>query len=933
MKLLKKVASCVFLICLLSCYGAAQAVPSTGCTLEAPTFATNAANIFNDRQEQDLGDVLAEYFESDMRIAHPAADDQLTRIGERLLAMLPATGIHYRFRIYDSGEINGFSLAGGRVYISRKLIAAVKNEDELAGVIAHEIGHISTHQTAIEITRILRIRLGVTQVTDRADITARIHQLFSTPAKPNEDENTEEKGELTADRVALYAMARAGYAAESFPSFFNQVSLNKGKTGNKLSDFFGLTHEAAKRYRSALKLVEALPEGCKGAPQETSDAFSAWQRSTVEEHVKTVAEGLDGDKPLTLDPPLRPSLWRIRFSPDGSSLLAQDEAGISVLDRSTAKVLFRIDAQDVDAAQFAPDSKSVVFSDSRLRVEQWSVATQQRLSVKELVIFDGCLQTQLSPDGRTLVCAYMNKQIPAVNVGLRFIDVESGKTFLEKPGFFVATVSTPEAMWRHIVYGRLAGIGMMSMLTSPDGKYLLLVAGDSAMAYDLQLRQPVPLAGKLKELSQTRMSFLGPGQLYAVVRPKGNGMHVARILSFPEGKVITETEIGEQEIEGVTKGSSLIVRPLKDYAVGLFDPLQQKVFAATKLSAIDAWENFIAMEDGTGGVVIGQMGVPGSQKIPLPLAPLLFPRAGVFSPDGKYLAVSMKNRAVIWDLATGKQVKMTRPFRSAWMDDKDQLFGQFPKYIDKDPVELRIATAPLDVKDLGKYEGEDFQYHDLQFSFKPMGKEKATSHHATMEVRKMETQAVAWTRDFPHETPACWAAEDNRIVLAWDLRSETAQSEIKTYPALQHQADALKDKKKGFLLDTVAPDTGAPLEQVVIPEADLSGGFNDSRRAMISGEFVLVKGERGNTVIYRIEDGVKVAEFFGAPLTSDAASGVIAAVNRENEILLVDERNGKEIKRFSFASPIRLARIVTGKEKQLIVLTADQVVHRVPLPQ
>jgi hypothetical protein len=68
-------------------------------------------------------------------------------------------------------------------------------------------------------------------------------------------------------------------------------------------------------------------------------------------------------------------------------------------------------------------------------------------------------------------------------------------------------------------------------------------------------------------------------------------------------------------------------------------------------------------------------------------------------------------------------------------------------------------------------------------------------------------------------------------------------------------------------------------------------------------------------------------------LTSDAASGVIAAVNRENEILLVDERNGKEIKRFSFASPIRLARIVTGKEKQLIVLTADQVVHRVPLPQ
>ena len=76
-----------------------------------------------------------------MRIAPPADDDELTRIGEKLLATLPPTGIHYRFRIYDSGEVNAFSVAGGRVYVSRKLIAAVKNEDELAGVLAHELGH------------------------------------------------------------------------------------------------------------------------------------------------------------------------------------------------------------------------------------------------------------------------------------------------------------------------------------------------------------------------------------------------------------------------------------------------------------------------------------------------------------------------------------------------------------------------------------------------------------------------------------------------------------------------------------------------------------------------------------------------------------------------------------------------------------------------
>jgi hypothetical protein len=289
----KSLSALVF--CFLS-YGApAQSTANEPCTLEPPAFATSAPNIFNDRQEQDLGDALAEYFESDMRIAPPAAVDQLTRIGERMLAALPPTGIHYRFRIYDSGEVNGFSLAGGRVYISRKLIAAVKNKDELAGVLAHEIGHLSTHQTAIEMTRLFRVRVGVNQVTDRADIFAKVHRLMSTPAKPYEEEDKEEKDQLVADHVALYAMIRSGYAAESFAQFLNESMINKGKTGNWLTDVFGLTHEASQRYRSALKLIVELPAGCTGKPTTAGVAFLAWQRSMVEERVKTLAEGVTGD--------------------------------------------------------------------------------------------------------------------------------------------------------------------------------------------------------------------------------------------------------------------------------------------------------------------------------------------------------------------------------------------------------------------------------------------------------------------------------------------------------------------------------------------------------------------------------------------------------------------------------------------------------------
>jgi len=927
----------VVLLCLLSCGAVAQTTPATPCSLEPPAFTTNSANIFDDRQEQDLGDALAEFVESDMRISQPSADDQLTRIGERMLATLPATGVHYRFRIYDSGEVNGFSFAGGRVYISRKLIAAVKNEDELAGVLAHEIGHQATHQTAIEMTRAFRIRLGVTQMGDRADVFAKVHQLFSTPAKPNEDQDREEKDQLVADHVAMYAIVRAGYSPESFASFLNEIMMNKGKMGNWFTDAFGLTHEASQRYRSALKLIAALPEGCKGNQPVASEAFLGWKRSVMEERVKDAVNGVTGDRTVRLDPPLRPSPWRIRFSPDGKTVLVQDEGSITVVDRAAEKVLFQIEAPDAELAQFTPDSTGVVFNDSNLRVERWNVATGKREWVKELVVYDGCSQTRLSADGKTLACVRVTPLTNPPRIGLRLIDVESGNQFFEKPGFFEISAFFSYSVQFQFAMAAFSGGDIVSLLESPDGRFLLAAAGQNVIAYDLIERRPIQLGGKLKGLQQTQMTFIGSNELFMVGEAKQGGLRHGLLLSFPDGRLLKDIDIGEVRVEGVTKGEALMASPLKDYAIGLVSLENGKIVAVSKLPAMDLYDKSLVSENSLGGVQFGEPGVEGSKRVPLPVGSLPRARAAAFSADGKYLSLSLRNRSAIWKADTGQQLLVLRPLRSGWIDDQDMLWGQYPKYMDRDPVETRLSLNTLTVEDpnvnqtLGKYDDDGWQFHQLQFLLKPMGKDKNTYHHATLEVKKMDTQAVVWTRDFPHEVPACWAAEDNRLVLEWDLGSDAAKEEIKAHADLQKEVEAFKDRKKGALIETVVPETGAPLEQVVIPEADLTHGWGDLRRAVVSGEFVLVRGELDNTGIYRLDSGAKIGEFFGAPVATDARTGVIAAVNREDEILLVDERTGKELKRFTLGSPVRLARIVTGKEMTLLILTADQMVHRLPL--
>src|SRR5271170_2561358 len=95
---------------------------ATPCPAAPAILNSSGKNIFNDQQEQYLGDAIAEWIEPDLKlIPHSGENDYLAGIGQKLLAALPLSGIHFQFRLYDSGELNAFSVAGGRVYISRKL--------------------------------------------------------------------------------------------------------------------------------------------------------------------------------------------------------------------------------------------------------------------------------------------------------------------------------------------------------------------------------------------------------------------------------------------------------------------------------------------------------------------------------------------------------------------------------------------------------------------------------------------------------------------------------------------------------------------------------------------------------------------------------------------------------------------------------------------
>ncbi|HYJ88649.1 MAG TPA: M48 family metalloprotease, partial [Pyrinomonadaceae bacterium] len=622
------------------------------CQPPTPPIEVSGQNIFTEQQEMDLGDAVAEHVQRNHRIIN---DEELTRhlrrIGERLTKHLPPTSLHFQFFLFDVNDVNAFTLPGGRIYVSRKLVAFAKNEDELAGVIAHELGHIVARHSALDMTRLLREVLGVTQVTDRRDIFAKYNQIIENAArKPKAFEKLQdhESGDQNvADLIGLYAMSQAGYDPQAQAALWDRYFELKGKTGGILADLFGRTKPQQKRLREMLRGLSSLPAECVG-PRVTANTeeFQQWQAAVVAYTGLGRKESLSG---LTLKEHLKPALRsdinHSRFSPDGKLILAQDDSGINVLSRQPLSSLFRIHAADARPAQFTPDSRQVIFHTSNMRVEIWDIAEQKLKIAREAVVRKACLQTALSPDGSTLACL-------DGDFGMNLIDVQTGNSVFQKKSFtqlgfydalmmiFASLIADESSDMDEREY--------VSMSFSPDGRYFL--AGDrsislgaigyttevQSLVFDLSTRTPVSVKGDLKNVLSSGFAFVGPDKI--VGKNQGNPKK-AGLYRFPSGEVIEPFELHGPTLKPVTAGNYVLLRNFGRLSGGIMDVATRKVFQIGPRPVLDAYEETLAYEQRNGELALNDIKGGQAQVAALPQSPLGRIYAADVTPDFKWLAV------------------------------------------------------------------------------------------------------------------------------------------------------------------------------------------------------------------------------------------------------------------------------------------------------
>jgi WD40 repeat protein len=895
--------------------------------------ASTSTNIFNPQQELDLGDVEAEWLERNYRVIH---DDELAArldlVTQRILAQLPPTPLKFRVILIDSPVVNSFSVGAGRIYVTRKMVAFLRNDDELAGLIGHEMGHILTHQNAIEMTREFHDFLGVDSVGDRKDILDKFNRMLDSIARnknaltktAERDWQQEEPHQFQADRVALYAAAAAGFSPQAFVEFFDRLAQTHGKTGNLLTDFFGATKPDEKRLRELHKSLTLLPEVCRAiAPAAPSADFLAWQASVIaysglgrREHLV----GVVSKKPL--DPPLRTDITNLKFSPNGEYSLAQDDANIFVFANDPFAFLFRIEATEAHDAQFSPDSQEILFLTQGLRVEEWNIDDQDRTSVHEMALPDGCLQSSLSHDGKLLAC---------VNRSLDFslLDVASGNALLTKKAYFESKSFGVGGDLMRLVLFILAETGdgrWIRMEFSQDDRYFAATGADLAIAVDVASHSQIPLNGVLASMLTAGFAFLHPDRMIVQNRfdPKNSA-----VVEFPSGKVVQRLPISpHQSMEAPTRGNYVMLRPVKDARVGVLDLASQNfVIGSAKSSAIDVFDREVLSQRISGEVGLFDLSTHQRQaQVELPKSAFGALQAWAVSSDLRWLAVSGNSRGAVWDLSASTRLYYTRGFRGAYFDGDQAFYADFPK---EDPQARMIGHADLSRENMVPGVAIDEkvatrQYGPFLLVRKPAGKENILRRNITLDVKDVRDGHLLWSRNFPKEAPSITLNQTrDSLILEWSVEEAAAKEEIKATSSLQARFAATRDHKGAYLLEVLDPASGNLRGQLLI---DTGNGSFRVTRSFAEGDWVLVGDNENRTRVYSLSTGELKGTLFGTSSTLSTAAGILLIENETGQIDIYDLKSLEKRNQLTF--PYHISAVAFSADgKRLLILTANQHVY------
>lgn len=198
-----------------------------GCA-QAPVTGREQLMLVSEEQANQLGAEAWQQIKAEMPVSQDsAAQNRVQRMGQRIAAASGAEGIDWEFVLFEDETPNAFALPGGKIGVNSGLLKIAKTDDQLATVLAHEVGHVVARHPAEQMSQSAAIQtaLSASGIGDEAvgqlvQMATGVGQLsFSRAA------------EAEADRIGLEYMARAGYNPEAAIALWQNMAAATAETG------------------------------------------------------------------------------------------------------------------------------------------------------------------------------------------------------------------------------------------------------------------------------------------------------------------------------------------------------------------------------------------------------------------------------------------------------------------------------------------------------------------------------------------------------------------------------------------------------------------------------------------------------------------------------------------------------------------------------
>jgi predicted Zn-dependent protease len=274
----------------------------------------------------------------------PGLAGYLEPIGQRLAKTSHRAELPFQFKVLDSAAVNAFAVPGGYVYVTRGILASLNSEAELAGVLGHEIGHITARHSAQQYSRaqVAQVGLGIGSIVGAVFpvigglatgvAQAGVGMLFLSFSRDNERQ---------ADSLAVEYASKAGYDGAQLAAFFESLErMNPGADRSGLPSWFS-THPSPEDRLQAVRSQAKEWQMRVGARDLRVNREEYLRRIDGIAYGEDPRQGYEADG-IFYHPELRfqfpvPAKWKLNNSPANVQMASEQKDALIVLLATSGK--------------------------------------------------------------------------------------------------------------------------------------------------------------------------------------------------------------------------------------------------------------------------------------------------------------------------------------------------------------------------------------------------------------------------------------------------------------------------------------------------------------------------------------------------------------------------------------------------------------------